>query len=229
MSGLTRPVTLIIADTSPLLSLAVVDRLDLLQSFGAPVFVTDVVKYECLRYENRAGVQRLIEWFNDGGGNQYRVVPTVYGPAYLAARKLEEDGSVPNATGNIGEQSITWTIDHLADLAKGMGLNPGDHYGLILSDDNDYANSVPPLKFPENAHLLSSRAFFVALATLGFISSSSQLTEEVKASGRPRMSKANRDRPGKIGKAITDYREGMEKVLELDDTEDNDSSGPKTP
>lgn len=49
------PVTLIIADSGPLISLAVIDRLDLLQSFGRPVFVTDVVMHECTRLVDKPG------------------------------------------------------------------------------------------------------------------------------------------------------------------------------
>jgi predicted nucleic acid-binding protein len=37
------PITFVIADTGPLITLAIADRLDLLQSFGTPVFVTDAV------------------------------------------------------------------------------------------------------------------------------------------------------------------------------------------
>ena len=226
MTDHIQPVTLIIADTSPLLSLAVIDRLDLLQSFGAPVYVTDVVKYECLRYEDRPGADKLREWFNAGGGNQHRVVPTAFGPAYLAARKMEEDGTVANATENLGEGSITWTLDHLEDLARSMGLNPGDHYGLVLSDDNDYANAVPPHKLPSNAHLLSTRAFFVALARLGIIESANDLREQVKAGGRPRMSKALLDRPAKTGAGVTDYQEGIKRAQDVDKAEDKDDHIP---
>ena len=67
-----KPVTLIVADAGPLISLACADELGLLQSFGQPVVVADVVRMECTKKIDAPGQSRLIHWFETGGGNQFR-------------------------------------------------------------------------------------------------------------------------------------------------------------
>lgn len=42
-----RPVDIVISDARPLITLAVIDRLDLLDLFQRPILIPDVVKAEC--------------------------------------------------------------------------------------------------------------------------------------------------------------------------------------
>lgn len=55
--------SLVVTDTGPLISLAVIDRLDLLDSFDRPVLVADVVMYECTKMQDKPGAGRLRDWF----------------------------------------------------------------------------------------------------------------------------------------------------------------------
>ncbi len=206
------PVTLVIADTGPLISLALVDRLDLLQSFGTPVFVTDAVMYECTRLSSRPGADRLREWFDVAGGNQHRIVKTPFGAAYLEALALEANG-MEGATKNFGEWATSWTMDNVEALYRDMRLKPGRHVGLIISDDKDYLNGRPPHgKIPPNTHVLSTRAFFVALEGLGLITSAEDLRESIRQSGRPQLAKSLIDRPFREAGEQSDYRQQMQEV-----------------
>ncbi|MDM9626136.1 hypothetical protein QTL95_09520 [Rhizobium sp. S152] len=210
------PVTLVIADTGPLISLAVVDRLDLLQSFGAPVFVTDAVMYECTRLTSRPGADRLRAWFDVAGGNQHRIVKTPFGAAYLEALALEAQG-IEGATKNFGEWATSWTMDNIDALFRDMLLEPGRHIGLIISDDKDYLNGRPPhAKIPPNTHVLSTRAFFVALEGLGMIASAEDLRESIRQSGRPQLAKSLIDRPFREVGEQSDYRQQMQDIRDRD-------------
>ncbi len=220
------PVTLVIADTGPLISLAVVDRLDLLQSFGTPVFVTDAVMYECTRLSSRPGADRLREWFDVAGGNQHRIVKTPFGAAYLEALALEANG-VEGATKNFGEWAASWTMDNVEALLRDMRLEPGRHIGLIISDDKDYLNGRPPHdKIPPNTHVLSTRAFFVALEGLGLIASAEDLRESIRQSGRPQLAKSLIDRPFREAGEQSDYRRQIQRVRDRDQKRAVSDPGP---
>ncbi|MFG6082883.1 hypothetical protein ACEUZ9_004115 [Paracoccus litorisediminis] len=208
-----RPVTLVIVDASPLFTLAVIDRLDLLQAFGRPIYVTDVVQKECLRYPDRPRTDRLRDWFSESGSNQRHVIETAIGPAYDRALEMERDG-ISNATADLGEWSMTWVMNNLSALVRRLNLTPDEHIGLILVDDNDYATSGGRHgQLPKNTHFLSTRAFFIALAELDVISSETDLREAIKAAGRTRVSKAIFDIPHKEGGIPSNYISGMKATV----------------
>ncbi len=69
------PVEVVVADAGPLVSLAACDRLALLEVFGRPVRVPDVVRAECLRFPDRVGAETLARWFASPGAG-VRVMPT---------------------------------------------------------------------------------------------------------------------------------------------------------
>ena len=58
------PFTLVVTDTSPLITLAKADELDLLLKFGAPVEIPDIVFLEATRDGFEDG-QRLAAWVNE--------------------------------------------------------------------------------------------------------------------------------------------------------------------
>ena len=204
-------ITFVIADTGPLISLAVADRLDLLQSFGTPVFVTDAVVCECLRMSSKPGVDRLRDWFRDHS-NEVKIVETPMGEAYRKAAKLEDDG-FDNPTKNFGEWASSWVMENVSALLPQLKLNPGRHFGLILSEDNDYLYGRPPHhKVPANAHFLSTQAFFVALERMGFIPSARDLRKTVQNNGRPQFAKSLADNPFKGNGVRTNYQSNLERV-----------------
>lgn len=208
------PVSLVIADTGPLISLAVADRLDLLQSFGAPVFVTDAVMHECIRMQSKPGAEKLAEWFRRLGGNQVRMIATPFGPAYLEAARLEDAG-FEKSTKNFGEWATSWVMDNLDAMMSQMQITPGTHYGLVLSEDKDYMNGVPPHdRLPKNTHFLSTRALFVALERLGLIPSAEDLRQAVRDGGRTTFSRSLIDRPYRSAEIQTDYEQNMRAASE---------------
>ena len=73
-----KPVTIIVADSGPLISLACADELELLQAFGRPVVVADVVRAECTRNLGVPGEGKLAHWFGGKGANQFKELHTPF-------------------------------------------------------------------------------------------------------------------------------------------------------
>jgi hypothetical protein len=105
-------------------------------------------------------------------------------------------------------------------LIRDLKLNPGQHFGLVMSEDKDYLNGEPPHDLvPPNTHSLSTRAFFVALAQLGVIASAEDLRTTVQNNGRPNLSKSLIDKPFVTPEFRTDYRESIKAVRDRQQAE----------
>jgi hypothetical protein len=59
-----RTFTLIVTDTSPLITLALAGELDLLLRPGIPVHIPDAVLNEATRVRTAAGANAIVEWTN---------------------------------------------------------------------------------------------------------------------------------------------------------------------
>lgn len=71
------PVSLIIPDAGPLISLAHAGHLDLIDVFNQPVAALDMVRLECLRKPASPDPFALREWF-DTGSNSIRIIETPF-------------------------------------------------------------------------------------------------------------------------------------------------------
>ena len=152
---MTRPVRLIVTDTSPLITLAVADSLDALLLPKLPVALPDAVYFEATRVRTAAGASRLVEWIN-ANADQVRIVPTEIG--IDQQRRLEEGRSIRG----LGEQAAIEVLDRL--LAEA-----GDVAALLLFDDTDLlrrravvdarvtlVSTGDFLRSPESAQLIQS-------------------------------------------------------------------------
>jgi hypothetical protein len=110
----TVDVDVIIPNASPVLTLARIDRVDLLGSFTVPVRIVDQVHYEVTKSENdpkgevAAALRRL--------HNQIEIVGTNVGVGYQTrrARNPQEPG------GNLGEIAVD---EYATSLARSTGPN----------------------------------------------------------------------------------------------------------
>jgi hypothetical protein len=116
-----KPVTLIVADSGPLISLACADELRLLQSFGRPVVVADVVRKECTRKLGAPGEERLTRWFETAGGNQFKELRTPFLPIFIDAMAQEASGENLDATVGLGDAAISWILKNLPRLKSADG------------------------------------------------------------------------------------------------------------
>lgn len=198
-----KPVTQIITDAGPLMDLASADRLELLQSFGRPVLVVDVVREECVRKLGAPGEQRLSHWFDVGGGNQFQIVQTPFLAAYREALKKVETGEDPDATKGMGDATIAWLLANLTRLRT-----PND-IALVLTQDAPFGDGPVPRQ--NRAHVLSTREWLKTLERIGVIEKASDVIAEMEAGGR-RIARYMADRPALIDKVTrSDWKEGSVK------------------
>ncbi|MDH6268568.1 hypothetical protein M2360_003974 [Rhizobium sp. SG_E_25_P2] len=184
------PVNIVIVDSGPLISLAAVDRLDLLDSFSRPVTVSDVVAAECLRYPEKLGANRLTEWFRAFDGKRFRVMDTPLLPLWRDAVAEEEGGSDHLPSKGIGDASIAWLLHELPRL------NPGDELVLVLTEDAGLGDGLIRGLGPQ-FYLLSTRMLLKTLENFGVISSAETLLSDIAAAGRS-VSRYAVDRPGRL-------------------------------
>lgn len=184
-----RAVTQIIADSGPLISLATVDRLDLLQSFNRPVLITDVVIEECQRKRGAPGEERLSAWFQGLGENQFQKIRTPFVTIFEAAVQKEDAGIDPEATKGMGDATIAWLV---ANLER---FRTRDDIALILTQDAPFGDLVMGSK--RDAHVLGFRAWLGFLEAEGIIPSAKQMILDIQASGR-HVSRYAADRPAII-------------------------------
>jgi hypothetical protein len=85
-----RTYTLIVTDTSPLITLALAGELDLLLRLGTPVSIPDAVFNEATRVRAAGGASAIVEWVN-AHLDQVHIAPTEVG--IDQQRRLEEGRS----------------------------------------------------------------------------------------------------------------------------------------
>jgi len=209
-----RPVTLIVADSGPLISLACADELQLLQSFGRPVVVADVVRKECTRKLGAPGEERLANWFETAGGNQFRELRTPFLPVFIDAMAQEASGENPDATVGLGDAAIAWVLKNLPRLrtvgGQPLALAP-DEIALVLTEDGPYGDG--PVLMQRRAHVLSTRQWLKTLERLDVIPSSQAIIDEIQAGGR-RVARYMADRPAEVGGGTrSDWKDGTEAAV----------------
>lgn len=208
-----KPVTLIVADSGPLIGLACADELRLLQSFGRPVVVADVVRQECTRKLGAPGEERLTHWFETAGRNQFKELRTPFLPIFIDAMAQEATGENPYATVGLGDAAISWILKNLPRLksvdGQSLAVNP-DEIALVLTEDGPYGDG--PVLLQRRAHVLSTRQWLKTLERLGLIPSFQAIIDEIQAGGR-RVSRYMADRPAEVdGSTRSDWKDSTEAV-----------------
>ena len=83
--------SLIVTDTSPLLTLLLADALDCLLRPGLPISIPDAVYIEATRVHGAPGAQQVVEWIN-AHLDAVRIIPTDIG--IDQQRRLEEGRAI---------------------------------------------------------------------------------------------------------------------------------------
>ncbi len=108
----TVDIAIIIPDASPVLTLARINRLDLLLTFNVPIRIVDQVHYEITKPQNDADGH--VAAFLHRMGNQLEVVETSVGVGFKT--RIVRD---PNArSSNLGEEAVS---EYARTLAKTSG------------------------------------------------------------------------------------------------------------
>jgi predicted nucleic acid-binding protein len=182
-------IALIIPDASPVLTLARVDRLDLLMVFNVPIKIVDQVHYEITKPQNdtlgrvAAFVQRY--------GNHIEIVETVVGVGFKTLRARNPD----TPSSNLGEEAVS---EYARRLAKTSGPS---FVPLVLFEDPDVLTL--PVATLANVHLLNTVGWLDALHAQKIIPDAKQVIDQINAQRRTPMRPF--DRPARTKKLRSTY------------------------
>jgi hypothetical protein len=166
-------VAVIIPDASPVLTLARVDRLDLFETFLAPIHIVDQVHYEITRMPNDpAGA--VVAWLTRMG-NRITIVETLVGFGF---RTKIERGETPRG-GGLGEIAVDEYATRLARTA------PPGFVPLVLFEDPDILQTRIA-RLPR-VHLLNTAAWIRALADEGIVPDGLAVLETINAQRKSPM------------------------------------------
>ncbi|MCJ2073332.1 hypothetical protein MKK75_31870 [Methylobacterium sp. J-030] len=164
---------LVIPDSGPLITLALVDRLDLLDRFRCPILVTDMIHAELTRGPDTASDKAVFERWYAGRANRIQTVETLYGTMWRALPEATRR-TIKRQFPNAGEESIREFAARVGDVL------PLDDQILVLFEEE----KVKRMTFGRHVHLLQTWAFLVALERMGVIPSADNLHRQIADRGR---------------------------------------------
>lgn len=174
-------VAVIIPDASPVLTLSRIDRLDLFDTFSAPIKIVDQVRYEITKQANDPD-GKVAAWLARMG-NRVEIVETLVG---LGFRTKVERGETPPG-GNLGEIAVDEYATQLARTA------PPNFVPLVLFEDPDVLETRIA-RLPR-VHLLNTAAWIRALADDGIVADGLKVLQDINAQRKSPMVPI--ERPGR--------------------------------
>jgi hypothetical protein len=162
------PFSLIVTDTSPLITLALANSLDALARPGLSVSIPDAVYIEATRIRTAAGAGQIVEWMN-AHLDQVRIVPTEVG--IDQQRRLEEG----RPTRAMGEQAALEVLDRF------LAGSPAAQ-ALLLFEDTDVAKRQAIID--ARVGLITTGDYLRELEAAGLIQSSDRILDLAAERGR---------------------------------------------
>jgi hypothetical protein len=182
-------VALIIPDASPVLTLARVDRLELLTGFNVPIKIVDQVHYEITKPQNDP--QGRVAAFMKRFGNHIEIVETVVGVGFRTLRARDPD----TPSGNLGEEAVS-------EYARKLTRTSGPYFvPLVLFEDPDVL--MLPVANLANVHLLNTVGWLDALHAGSIIPDAKAVIDQINAQRRTPMRPF--DRPARTKKLRSTY------------------------
>jgi hypothetical protein len=160
--------SLIVTDTSPLLTLALAGSLDSLLRAGIPLRIPDAVYVEATRVHGAPGAEEIVEWINSNLG-AVQIVPTDIG--IDQQRRLEEGRSIRG----LGEQSAIEALERFLRSDEAAEA-------LLLFEDSDLGRRQAIVD--HRVSLISTGDFLRELETAGMIQSADHVLDLAAAQGR---------------------------------------------
>lgn len=156
-------ITVLVSDTSPLITLASAQSLEYLLYLGLPIVIPDGVFYEATADGAKLGAQAIREWVL-AHHERVRIAPTsIFAAARSSAQRVK----------GLGELSALEAVQDL-DLPQGARA-------ILMFEDARAARTL----IPDNQILaVSTRDFLVALAGEGLISSAEAVYQRAREAGR---------------------------------------------
>ena len=165
---MNRPFSLIVTDTSPLLTLVLADALDVLLRPRLSVRIPDAVYVEATRVHGAPGAGQIVEWIN-AHLDRVQIVPTDIG--IDQQRRIEEGRSIRG----LGENAAIEVLERF------LRSEPASD-ALLLFEDSDIGRRRAVVD--QRIGLISTGDFLRELETAGLIQSADFVLDQAAARGR---------------------------------------------
>lgn len=164
---------LVIPDAGPLMTLGLIDRLDLLDRFNCGILIADMVEIEIRRGPDTAPDKIAFSRWMADRGNRIQTVETALGIVWNDLSD-EARAKLKRHTPNAGEISIREFTDKIRDAL------PADDQVLVLFEED----AVKRMAFGPHVHLIHTYGFLVALEHMKVIASAKMIVDQVRSAGR---------------------------------------------
>lgn len=165
---MSRLYSLIVTDTSPLLTLVLAGSLDVLLRPGLPLRIPDAVYVEATRVHGAPGAEQIVGWIN-AHLDAVQIVPTDIG--IDQQRRLEEGRTIRG----LGEQAAIEALDRF------LHSDPAAE-ALLLFEDSDIEKRRAVVD--ERVGVISTGDFLRELEAAGLIQSTDYILDQAAAQGR---------------------------------------------
>lgn len=161
--------SLVIPDSSPLITLAAAKALDVLLKPGLPVLVPDGVHWEVTRHTAMLGATEIVEWMSRHS-QQVRLSPT---QEFVNAQQLIRSGA--RRVKNLGERCAVELVDREAE-------RDGSARSILLYEDSDV--TLIRIANPERVATLTTADFLAGLEAGRMIQSADKILDDAVTAGR---------------------------------------------
>ena len=159
--------TVVITNTSPLLTLARAGALDTLLLLGLPIEIPDAVYFEATRVAGAPGAMSIVEWMETNSAARIAVTET----GIDQFRRIEEGRPIRG----LGEAAALELLGKLLDRDPAAGV-------LLIFEDTDVEKRRAFME--ERAELISTGDLHFELEAAGRIQSADAILDAAAASGR---------------------------------------------
>lgn len=158
---------ILLADASPLITLAYADALDVLFAPGWQVELVDMVIHEVTRNDTPTR-QKIQAWINQ------HAIPVRTSEVFRRYNKALSSGETPRKA-NLGELAIQ-------EVMQSFVLTDPPQVGVFLFEDHKIARES--FVIPANCRKVSTRAYLLFLEKNGFIESAKAIEQKAIKAGR---------------------------------------------
>ena len=167
---MTKPISLIVTDAGPLITLALAGELDvLICKQGIHVFIPDLIRFEVLRHIDKPGAREIDDWIRRREPEMVTVASTEEYQDFQLLLSLKPDAR----TRSRGEAAASEVLRR--ELSK------GDRIGILLFEDGDIRANRYVLSAPDNVLMISTAQFLMGLEREHIIGSAAEILERVSA------------------------------------------------
>lgn len=152
-----KPISLIVTDSGPLITLAISGALDTLLLSNVHVIVPDMVRFEVVNHQDKPGAKEVLNWLRNNESNNVTVGSTEVWEEFSILR----NANPAIKSKNRGELAASEILER--------ELKNGAKSAIFLFEDSDVKKANFLIRMPDNVLVMSTSLFLDGLKHKGLI------------------------------------------------------------